>query len=35
MNFIQDDEEQLEQGRPFLTALLQSSIPDDIFGDIR
>jgi hypothetical protein len=25
----------VEEGRPFLSALIQSSLPDDIFGDIR
>ena len=29
------DDEEVEEGRPFLTALLQSAIPDDILGDIR
>lgn len=33
--FRKDDEEKLEEGKPFLSALLQSTMPDDIFHDIR
>jgi hypothetical protein len=29
------DDEDVEASRPFLSALLQSAVPDDIFSDIR
>lgn len=30
-----DEDDEPEEARPFLSALLQSSLPDEIFTDIR